>query len=131
MTESSTCPSSCFITGEEVRHLKNRVKALEDITALVKSSRLSASPSINIIDPLDRSSSGSTLTRSDNTINLGAAGPVRDTGSGPAVDSAALQRTVQQLVRAELRSDAVRGTTLSVVFRNPPCQRVSEKWTDI
>lgn len=103
--------------GEEVRHLKNRVDALEAITSTnsVRSSRLSASQGINIIDPLDsayidRSSSGSTLTRSDNTINMGAAGPGGGTGSGPVPDSAALQRTVQQLIRAELRSDAVRGT---------------------
>ncbi|KAF0037843.1 hypothetical protein F2P81_010717 [Scophthalmus maximus] len=104
--------------AEEVKRLKNRVDALEAITgtASARSSRLSASSgATNIVDPLDslyfdRSSSGSTLTRSDNTINLGAAGPGGDAGSGPRQDGAALQRTVQNLVRAELRSDAVRDT---------------------
>lgn len=100
-----------------MKRLKARVDALEAIsgTASARSSRLSASSGINIIDPLDsshidRSSSGSTLTRSDNGINLGAAGPGGGAGSGPGQDSAALQRAVQHLVRAELRSDAVRGT---------------------
>lgn len=102
-----------------MKRLKNRVDALEAITgtASARSSRLSASSGINIIDPLDssyidRSSSGSTLTRSDNGINLGAAGPGGGAGSGPGQDSAALQRAIQQLVRAELRSDAVRGTEI-------------------
>ncbi|XP_023287174.1 collagen alpha-1(XVII) chain-like isoform X2 [Seriola lalandi dorsalis] len=103
--------------GEELKHLKKRVEALEAIagTASARSSRLSGSSGINIIDPLDsayidRSSSGSTLTRSDNNINLGAAGPGGVAGSGPGLDSVALQRTIQQLIRAELRSDAVRET---------------------
>lgn len=105
------------ITGEEVKRLRNRVEALEAITgtASARSSRYSASSAINIVDPLestyiDRSSSGSTLTRSDNGINLGASGPGLE--NVPGQDGAALQRTVQQLVRAELRSDAVRGTEL-------------------
>lgn len=97
-----------------MRHLKNRVDALEVLTGSTsaRSTRLSASQGV-IIKPLDSAyidRTSSTLTRSDNTINLGAAGPGGGTGTGPALDSVALQRTVQQLVRAELRSDAVRGT---------------------
>lgn len=102
-----------------MKRLKKRVDALEAITgtASARSSRLSSSSGINIIDPLDstyidRSSSGSTLTRSDNGISLGAAGPGAGAGGGSGQDSAALQRAVQQLVRAELRSDAVRGTEI-------------------
>ena len=84
---------------------------------------MSASSGDNIIDPLDssyidRSSSGSTLTRSDNTINLGAAGTGGGTGSAQGQDSVALQRTVQQLVRAELRSDALRGEHTDQLFLN-------------
>ncbi len=100
-----------------MKRLRNRVDALEAITgtASARSSRLSASSGINIIDPLDssyvdRSSSGSTLLRSDNGINLGAAGPGGGTGSGLGQDSVALQRAVQQLVRTELHSSAVKGT---------------------
>lgn len=111
----------CLITGEEVRHLKNRVDTLEAKTGTTsaRSSHRSASSGINIIDPLDsayveRSSSRSTLTRSDNTINTGAAGAEGGTGSGGALDSASLERTIQQLVRAELRSDGVRGTDVTV-----------------
>lgn len=102
-----------------MKRLRNRVEALESVTgtASARSSRLSASSGINIIDPLEstyieKSSSGSTLTRSDNGINLGAAGPRGGAAAGSGQDSAALQRAVQQLVRAELRSDAVRGTTI-------------------
>lgn len=102
-----------------MKRLQNRVDALEAMTGMasVRSSRLSAASGINIIDPLDstyieRSSAGSTLTRSDNGINLGAAGPAVGAGSGPGQDSAALQRTVQHLVRTELRSDALRGTEI-------------------
>lgn len=91
--------------------------ALESLTgaASARSSRLSASSDVNIVEPLDssyagRSSAGSTLTRTDNGINLGAAGPAGGTWSGSGQDGAALQRAVQQLVRAELRSDAVKGT---------------------
>lgn len=103
--------------GEEVRRLKDRVEALEALTKTTsaRTSRLMASSGINIIDPLDSeftepSSSGTTITRSDNTINLGTAGPGGGAGSGPGQDSATLQRTVQQLVRAELQSGSVRGT---------------------
>lgn len=98
-----------------MKRLKNRVDALEagSATASATSSRLSSG--INIIDPLDssyieKSSAGSTLTHSDNTINLGSAAAGGGGGSGPRPDSAALQRTVQQLLRAELRSDTFRGT---------------------
>lgn len=101
------------LAGEELKRLRNRVDALEAITgtASARTSRLSASSGVNIVDPLDssyidRSSAGSTLTHSDNGINLGVA------GSGPGQDPAALQRTIQHLVRAELRSDAVRGTEI-------------------
>jgi len=104
------------LAGEQVKRLQNRVDALEAITgtASARTSRLSASSGINVIDPLDASyidssSSGATLTRSGNGINLGAAGPGGGAGSGPGQDGAALQRAVQQLVRAELRSDAARG----------------------
>lgn len=100
-----------------MKRLKNRVDALEAITgtASARSSHLSAASGINIIDPLDssyidRSSSGSTLTHSDNGITLGATGP--GAGHGSAQDSAALQRTIQHLVRTELRSDAVIGTEI-------------------
>lgn len=107
----------CF-PGEEVRRLKNRVDALEAITGTASASRLSSSNGINIIDPLDstyveRTSSGSTLGRSDNSINLGATGPGGVTGTGAGQDNAVLQRTVQQLVRAELHSSAVRGVGTS------------------
>lgn len=100
-----------------MKRLRKRVDALESVTGTTsaRSSRLSASSSVNVVDPLDssyagRSSAGSTLTRTDNGINLGAAGPAGGTWSGTGQDGAALQRAVQQLVRAELRSDAVRGT---------------------
>lgn len=100
-----------------MKGVKNRIDALEAIvgTASARSSRLSASSGMNIVDPLDsvyieRSSSGSTLTRSDNTINLGAAAPGGGAINAPGLDSTALQRLVQQLVRAELHSDALRGT---------------------
>uniref|UniRef100_A0A672ZUD4 Uncharacterized protein n=1 Tax=Sphaeramia orbicularis TaxID=375764 RepID=A0A672ZUD4_9TELE len=105
--------------GVEIKRLRSRVEALEAAAGVssAHSSRLSASSGINIIDPLDsayieKSSSGNTLTRSDNGINLGASGPGpgTGTGSGPGQDDAALQRAVQQLVRAELRSDALRET---------------------
>lgn len=106
------------LTGEEVKRLKNRVDALESITGTTsaRSSRLSASSGINIIDPLDpsyvdRGSAGPTITRSDNGINLGAPRSGGGSWNGPGQDGTGLQRTVQQLVRAELRSDAVRGKT--------------------
>lgn len=101
---------SSLVSGEEVKHLRKRVDALESVAgvASARSSRLSSS-GVNIIDPLDasyidRSSAGSTITRAENGINLGAAVP-----GGGAQDSAALHRTVQQWVRAELRSDSLRG----------------------
>lgn len=113
----SNPPDPC-LTGEEVKRLKNRVDALESITGTTsaRSSRLSASSGINIIDPLDpsyvdRGSAGPTITRSDNGINLGSARSGGGSWNGPGQDGSGLQRTVQQLVRAELRSDAVRGTT--------------------
>lgn len=99
-----------------MKRLKSRVDALESTSGTIsaRTSRLSASSGVNIIDPLDssyidRSSAGSTLTRSDNGINLGAGNPRGGSWSGPGQDGAALQRAVQQLVRAELRSDTVRG----------------------
>lgn len=111
-----TCLS--FLTGEEVKHLKKRIDALESITgtASARSSRLSASPNINVIDPsessyIGRSSAGSTLTHSNNGINLGSVGPGGGSSSRIGQDSAALQSAVQNLVMTELRSDAVRGKT--------------------
>lgn len=99
---------SCLIydsglPGEEVKRLKKRVEAVEAITGAA-SSRTSRLSGINIADPLDSkytdmSYSGSTLTHSDNGIGVGTA-----RGSGGD-----FQRTVQQLVRSELRSDAFRG----------------------
>lgn len=108
-----------------MKRLKNRVDALEAITSTTsaRSSRLSASSTgVNIIDPLDsayidRSSAGSALTPSDNGIYLGAAGPGGGAGTEPGQDSAALQRAVQQLVRAELRSSALRGMN---ILKNQP-----------
>lgn len=103
--------------GAEVKRLKKRVDALETFTGTTsaRSSRLSSSPGLNIVDPLessyiDRSSAGKTLARSDNGINLGSAGQ----GGGwnqPRQDNAALQRAVRQLLMAELHSDAVKGKT--------------------
>lgn len=107
---------SLFLTGEEVKGLRSRVDALESLTGTTsaRTSRLSASSDINVIDLpdssyIERSSAGSTLTRSDNGINLGAGNPRGGSWSGSGPDGAALQRAVQQLVRTELRSDAVRG----------------------
>lgn len=111
-----TCSPSA---GAEVKRLKKRVDALETFTGTTsaRSSRLSSSPGLNIVDPLesmyiDRSSAGNTLARSDNGINLGSAGQ----GGGspwnqPRQDNAALQRAVRQLLVAELHSDAVKGKT--------------------
>lgn len=86
-----------------MKRLKKRVEAVEAITGAA-SSRTSRLSGINIADPLDSkytdmSYSGSTLTHSDNGIGVGTA-----RGSGGD-----FQRTVQQLVRSELRSDAFRG----------------------
>lgn len=111
-----TCSS---LTGAEVKRLKNRVNALESVTgtASARSSRLSSSPGLNIIDPLESSyiessSAGNTLAHSDNGINLGSAG--QEGGGGSTwnqLDKAALQRAVRQLVMAEIHSDSVKGIT--------------------
>jgi len=111
---SSVKVISTFIpTGEEVKKLKNRVQALEDITgtASARSMGPSSSIGVNIVDPLDSTymKKSSTITRSDNTINLGAAEAGGGAGSGPGQDSATLQRAVQQLVRDELHSSNLRG----------------------
>lgn len=107
---------SIFPTGEQVKHLRSRVDALESLTGTTaaRTSRLSASSDINVIETpdssyIERSSAGSTLTRSENGINLGAGNPRGGSWSGSGPDGAALQRAVQQLVRTELHSDAVRG----------------------
>lgn len=99
-----------------MRRLRNRIDALESLTGTTsaRTSRLSASSDINVIDSpdpsyIERSSAGSTLTRSDNGINLGAGNPRGGSWSGSGPDGAALQRAVQQLVRTELHSEAVRG----------------------
>lgn len=107
---------SPFLTGEKVKRLQSRVDALESVTGTTsaRTSRLSASSDINVIETpdssyIERSSAGSTLTRSDNGINLGVGNPRGGSWSGSGPDGAALQRAVQQLVRTELHSDAVRG----------------------
>lgn len=110
---------SWSLAGAEVKRLKKRVSALESITGTTsaRSSRLSSSPGLNILDPLessyiDRSSAGNTLVRSENGINLGSAG--QGGGSSwnqPRQDNAALQRAIRQLLMAELHSDAVKGKT--------------------
>lgn len=109
---------SCF-AAEEVRHLKKRVDALEASggSASASASRYSSSSAINIIDPLEsayieKSAAGTTLTRSSNGINGVAVGPGEGVGTGLGQDSAALYRTIQQLVRAELQSDGVKGAKL-------------------
>lgn len=90
--------------GEEVRKLKARVDSLDGggSVASARTSRLSSSSAVNIVDPLESSYveriSG---VRADNTINLGSA-PV-------AQDPEVLQRTIQQILRSELQSDTVRG----------------------
>lgn len=107
---------SLSLAGEEVKRLRSRVDALESLsgTTSARTSRLSASADINGIETpdssyIERSSAGSTITRSDNGINLGAGNPRGGSWSGSGPDGAALQRAVQQLVRTELQSDAVRG----------------------
>lgn len=90
--------------GEEVRKLKARVDAIDGggSVASARTSRLSSSSAVNIVDPLESSYveriSG---VRADNTINLGSAPAAQD----PEV----LQRTIQQILRSELQSDTVRG----------------------
>lgn len=107
---------SLFLKGEEVKRLRGRVDALESLTGTTsaRTSRLSASSDINVIETpdssyIERASAGSTLTRSDNGINLGAGNPRGGSWSGSGPDGAALQRAVQQLVRTELHSDSMRG----------------------
>lgn len=90
--------------GEEVRKLKARVDAIDGggSVASARTSRLSSSSAVNIVDPMESSYveriSG---VRADNTINLGSAPGAQD----PEV----LHRTIQQILRSELQSDTVRG----------------------
>ena len=88
-----------YFTGEEVKRLKNRVDALEAITgnAPAQSSRVSDPNVINMINPLDPAN-----------VRPGGGG---DSTSTQRQDSTELQITVQQLIRAELQKDAVRGKT--------------------
>lgn len=104
------CPS----TAEDVRNLKSRVAALESTSTAAHTSRLSASN--NDIHNLQ---SGTYMdpggaARSDNTLNLDTSlGMGMGTGTGTGIaghtDNAALQRTIQQLLRAEMQSQSFRG----------------------
>ncbi|XP_034044594.1 collagen alpha-1(XVII) chain-like [Thalassophryne amazonica] len=103
--------------AEDVKRLRNRVEALESLTgtAAVRTSRHSASSGINIINPLntkytDKMTSGSTLSHSNNAIVLESSGPGMGAGSQSGLDTSALQRTIQQLVKAELHSNTLRET---------------------
>lgn len=90
--------------GEEVRKLKARVDAIDggEGAASARTSRLSSSSVVNIVDPLESSyAERISGVRADNTINLGSAPTAQD----PVV----LQRTIQQILRSELQSDTVRG----------------------
>ncbi|TRY65930.1 hypothetical protein DNTS_012338 [Danionella cerebrum] len=88
--------------GEEVKKLKARMDAIDGgaSASSARTSRLSASSSVNIVDPLEASFAES--VRSDNTINLGSASPPQD----PLV----LQRTIQQVLRSELQSESIRAS---------------------
>lgn len=90
--------------GEEVRKLKARVDAIDGggSAASARTSRLSSSSVVNIVDPLESSyAERISGVRADNTINLGS--------SPTAQDPVVLQRTIQQILRSELQSDTIRG----------------------
>lgn len=90
--------------GEEVRKLKARVDAIDGggSAASARTSRLSSSSVVNIVDPLESSyAERISGVHADNTINLGS--------SPTAQDPVVLQRTIQQILRSELQSDTIRG----------------------
>lgn len=71
-------------------------------TVSARTSHLSASSAVNIIDPLESSYTERIAgVRADNTINLGSASAAQD----PVI----LQTTIQQILRSELQSDTIRG----------------------
>ena len=104
-------------SAEEVKKLKSRVATLESDSSAssAQTSRLFASANdVNTLQSGSYMDSGG-YARADNGLNLGTnldtgTGTNLGTGINGKVDNDALQRTIQQMMRAELQSQSFRGS---------------------